>query len=337
MSAVEISIIVPIYNAENYLETCVKSVLNQTFKDFELILVDDGSTDNSLDICNKLSSLDNRVIVFHQENAGSSSAKNTGISLARGNYISFCDSDDTIDCDYIQNLYQGVLLHNADVCVGNVAFTRMKESDIIARRTVDMTAGVFNLKAFMAYYPQYMPNAVIGAPWNKLYKRSIIVENELRFNTKIKNNEDTHFNFEYFAKCKTVYVSETPYYNYMDRVGAASASKGFIPNIFDIYVMTYNKAIRFLKDTDTYDENILFQNQYFIGLVIGAINGIVNGNNMMSFKQKIIQIENICNNSEVRQAIKMVKFGNFKKDLVIMLIKNKHPKMLCFIFSLNKK
>lgn len=335
MNGIQVSVIVPIYNAEAYIEECVRSILNQTFSDFELILVDDGSKDGSLELCKKIASQDSRVKVIHQENAGSAAAKNTGISLARGNYISFCDSDDTIDCDYIQNLYQGVLLHNADVCVGNVAFTRMKESDIIARRTVDMTAGVFNLKAFMTYYPQYMPNAVIGAPWNKLYKRSIIVENELRFNTKIKNNEDTHFNYEYLAKCKTVYVSDKPYYNYINRIGVDSASKGYIPNLFDIYTMTYVKAIEFLKEINIYEEYIDFQNTYYIGLVIGAINGIIKSTQTTK-EEKIEQIAKICKDIHVCEAIKHVHYKNLKKQLVTTLIKFKKVKLLYILISLYK-
>lgn len=336
MNAVEISIIVPIYNAANYLETCIKSILNQTFKNFELILVDDGSKDESLEICNKIMSLDNRVKVIHQKNAGSSAAKNTGIFLAKGNYIAFCDADDTLDCDYIQNLYQGVILHKADVCVGNVAFTNMKGYEIISRRTVDMTAGIFNLKEFMGFYPQYMPNAVVGAPWNKLYKRSIILENKLCFNTKIKNNEDTHFNFDFFPKCNRIYVSESPYYNYINRYDVASASKGYIPNIFDIYLLTYRKAVDFLKITNTYNENILFQNKYFISLVIGAINGIVKGNNKLSFKEKVKEIKDICHTKEVQDAVKTIKFDSIKRNLVAKLIKFKQVRLMCLLVSLKK-
>ena len=336
MNEVKVSVIVPVYNAQDFIEDCIMSILNQTFKDIELILVDDGSKDNSLEICKQIANKDERIVVIHQENGGSSSAKNTGIKIAKGDYIAFCDSDDTIDETYIENLYEGVLLHNADVCVGNVAFTRVIGSEVVSRRTVEMTKGFFSLKEYMKYYPKYMPNAVMGAPWNKLYRKDIITENSLCFNTKVKNNEDTHFNFQFFAKCDTVYVSDSPFYNYMDRAGVSSASKGFIPNIFDIYVMTYNKAIKFLKETDTYNENISFQNQYFIGLVIGAINGIINGNNKLSFIEKIKQIKNICNNENVRNALKTVKFDNKKKRIVSSLIKSRQPLLVYILFLLNK-
>jgi len=136
MSNVKISVIVPIYNADKYLKDCVESILNQTFRDFELLLVDDGSKDNSLKICNTFKAQDNRVKVLHQKKSGSSAAKNAGINAACGEYIAFCDADDVIDKEYIANLYQGVVLHNADLCVGNIAFLKKKNEKIISQNRI---------------------------------------------------------------------------------------------------------------------------------------------------------------------------------------------------------
>ncbi len=336
MNNIQVSIIVPIYNAGKYIEDCANSILTQTFSNLELILVDDGSKDNSLELCQRIAEKDSRVKVLHKENGGTSSAKNYGIKNAIGDYIAFCDADDTLDNEYIENLYKGVAIYNADACVGNVAFTRTCDSKVVSQRTVEMYEGIFSLKEFMEYYPKYMPNAVIGAPWNKLYRRSIIIENELVFNTKIKNNEDTHFNFEFLAKCENIYVSKAPYYNYMDRVEVVSASKGYIPNIFEIYTLTYKKAVDFLNEIDLYDEYISFQNTYYIDLVIGAINGIVNGKNKFSKKEKIEQIKKICANESVCSAVGTVKHSSVKKQLAVNLIQMKQARFLYYMFSLNK-
>ena len=336
MNKIEVSIIVPIYNAEKYVEACVNSILNQTFSNFELILVDDGSKDRSLEICEELAKKDSRIIVTHQENAGSSAAKNTGLKLAQGEYIAFCDADDTIDKEYIENLYCGVVLNKVDVCIGSFAFITAKDEEIISRREVIVEKGLFKMKEFMKFYPRYMPQAIIGSPCNKLYRHEIIKENGLSFNSRIRNNEDTHFNFEYLSKCHTVYVSNEPYYNYMNRVNVASASKGFIPNIFEIYTLTYKKSIEFLKAIGVYDEYIRFQNTYYIGLVVGAINGIVNGQNQLTKKEKLDQIRNICLNDSVRVAIRNANVKGIKKKIIVKLIKLKQIRLINAIFSINK-
>ena len=114
---VKVSIIVPVYNVEQYLDKCINSILNQTFRDFELILVDDGSTDNSGDICDKYKKIDNRITVIHKKNAGLSSARNTGLKYSKGEYIGFIDSDDYIDKDMYNKLYNVCKENNCDISV----------------------------------------------------------------------------------------------------------------------------------------------------------------------------------------------------------------------------
>ncbi|WP_227166600.1 glycosyltransferase, partial [Enterococcus faecium] len=111
----EISIIVPVYKVEKYLRKCVDSILAQTFTDFEVILVDDGSPDNSGKICDEYAEKDNRVRVIHKENGGLSSARNAGIDVARGKYLGFVDSDDYIDEDMYEILYENLKIHDADI------------------------------------------------------------------------------------------------------------------------------------------------------------------------------------------------------------------------------
>ena len=112
-----ISVIVPVYNVEKYIERCVESVLAQTHKEFELILVDDGSTDLSGEICEKLKTKDNRIRVFHQENKGLSAARNKGLIEAAGEYITYIDSDDYVDAFYLEVLHQNAVQYHADISV----------------------------------------------------------------------------------------------------------------------------------------------------------------------------------------------------------------------------
>ena len=113
----EISIIVPVYNVEKYLEKCIKSILNQTFTDFELILVNDGSTDKSGVICDNYKNIDDRIIVIHKKNEGLSSARNSGLDIAKGRYIGFVDSDDYINNDMYHKLYEALIKNNSDISI----------------------------------------------------------------------------------------------------------------------------------------------------------------------------------------------------------------------------
>ena len=117
-----VSVIIPIYNCEKYLNECISSVLGQTYKDFELILVDDGSTDNSLNICYEFAKKDSRIIVIHQENGGVSSARNKGLKNAKGEFITFVDSDDYVENDWLKMLLTAILANNADVSICGIKF-----------------------------------------------------------------------------------------------------------------------------------------------------------------------------------------------------------------------
>ena len=112
-----ISVIIPIYNSEKYLSKCISSVLEQTYKDLELILVDDGSTDNSLNICNDFAERDSRIVVVHQKNAGVSAARNNGLKNAKGDFITFVDSDDYVENDWLELLFKAITEKNAEVAV----------------------------------------------------------------------------------------------------------------------------------------------------------------------------------------------------------------------------
>ncbi len=338
MEKAKISVIVPVYNAEQFLDACIQSILQQSFQQLELILVDDGSKDSSRSICEKYAASDSRVRFLHQENAGSSAAKNAGMAKAEGDYIAFTDADDTLDAQYLEHLYDGVEENgDVDVCIGNAAFTRVRGNEVLSRRTVTLHGGLFTLKEFMGYYPEYMPNAIIGAPWNKLYKRALLQQYAIKFDTAIRNNEDTHFNYLYLSKCKTVYVSEAPYYNYMNRVGVGSASKGYIENLFEIYVLTYHKALDFLKATNTLEENAGFQKQYFIGLVIGALNGIACNSTGLSRKEKLQKMQEICAHPDVCTASKDVHFPSAKKQMAVRLLQAKRANLLYMLFTANQK
>lgn len=201
-----ISIIVPVYNASKTLNRCIESVLSQTFTEFEVLLINDGSTDDSGQICEKFSKHDSRVRVFHIANSGVSSARNYGLDLAKGDWITFVDSDDWLDEAYLEKLYIDnlsavdlVISYGRNVCNYSVVQEILYQDQCIS---VNEVPSLF-LKYDLAWQT---------SPWAKLYSKDIIAD--LRFIEGMHIGEDLVFLYSYIMKCDTIYVVGTSYYNY---------------------------------------------------------------------------------------------------------------------------
>lgn len=327
----ELSIIIPVYNKEKYIDRCVKSVLSQTFSDFELIIVNDGSKDNSADICKKYVQSDSRVVYIEKKNGGASSAKNAGIKAAKGKYCEFVDADDYLDASYVENLMRGVKEYNADLCVGNIKFISGTNE-----RSCNLHEGFFEIKEYLGFYSEYMPYAIVGAPYNKIFKVNVLRDSNILFNENLTNNEDTHFNYDYLLNCKSVYVSPTPFYNYVFM--NSSLSHRYIPDLPDICLSTYEKSVNTLKTLDAYDVNKNFCRKYFLNQVINMFCNIVDYS-PETFKSKIKKLKYIVCSEKVRAIIfeggKPINLSK-RDSLIFFLIRVKSFSIIYFIFSLRK-
>ena len=209
----EISIVVPVYNVEKYLKRCVYSILAQTFSDFELILVDDGSKDGSGFICDELKNTDDRIIVIHKENGGLSSARNAGIEASKCKYIGFVDSDDFIAKDTYETLYKLMIENSADV--SRVDYIEVETSDIIEKKPTGKIKIFENEKVLESFFDLKIESVCVG-----LYKKEIIGESRFPVG---KTSEDIPFNFEIFSKAnKFVYFPCPKYYYYNNPVSISN-------------------------------------------------------------------------------------------------------------------
>lgn len=161
-----VSIIVPVYNVETFIKECIDSILVQTYKDIEIILVDDGSTDSSSSICDGYKAIDNRIIVVHKKNGGLSDARNTGLNYAKGEYISFIDSDDRVDSTFIETLVKNIQEFDADICACKCYCTDVKSQKNVQNRVVGKSRDIYPL-----LYSQ-KTDFPMGAPF-KLYRREL--------------------------------------------------------------------------------------------------------------------------------------------------------------------
>lgn len=166
----KISIIVPVYNVEYYLRRCIDSILNQTIKNTEIILINDGSQDRSGDICDEYKKKDNRVIVIHKENGGLSSARNAGLEIATGELVGFIDSDDWIEPDYYETLYNGIIKYNADISVMHFKIVTNYEKIQFATKVKEQWVGFHRHQAMESFFTD---NFIGNSAWNKLYRSNL--------------------------------------------------------------------------------------------------------------------------------------------------------------------
>lgn len=203
-----ISVIIPVYNVEKYLSRCIESVLGQTYTNFEIILVDDGSTDNCPNICDEYASKDNRIKVIHKNNGGVSSARNIGILQSSGTWICFLDSDDWWDKEFLAQLINPLTDYNYDISCCGIAFEHIDK--LYVMKFDDFTGPI----AEVITGDYLCTESVLSTVWNKLYKLSIIRDNNLCFPENLSYAEDSIFNLQYLQKVHTICVIDKPLYHY---------------------------------------------------------------------------------------------------------------------------
>lgn len=236
-----LSIIVPIYNVEKYLEKCLTSIVEQLNKDIELILINDGSNDNSGEICRRYSLNNPNIIYIEKENEGCSKTRNLGIDLAHGNYIWFIDSDDFIEKNSIEQI---LIQLNKEVDVLIFGYRRLEKTknwESIPKK-IDNNLDIYKQKE------------IFNSPCNKIYKKSLIKEYDIFFPENSHMGEDMVFNFKYFSFCKNIKILEEVFYNYLETGGVTSSLSKKIEIFY-----SFDELYRFFQENNELDKmkNIL--------------------------------------------------------------------------------
>ena len=214
----KVSIIVPLYNVEKYIAQCIESILNQHFKNFELIIINDGSSDSSVDIVQQYVKKDTRIILINQENSGVSATRNNGLRRATGKYVVFIDADDFVAPDFLDYMLELSDQYDSDFCFSQNAFTKIDEEQI-------ESDDIHTLSSDQAIALLLSPRVIVGC-WNKIYRRSFLVENDLHFSTSLFYGEGLNFITRVADKANSICVGDRKVYYYR-RNNETSATTSF--------------------------------------------------------------------------------------------------------------
>jgi len=254
MNVPKVTLIVPIYNTLEFLDRCLNSIKNQTFKDFEVILVNDGSPDNSKAYCEEFIKSDSRFILKNKENGGLASARNYGMKFAKGEYISFIDSDDYVSLDYCGILYNIAFKNNIDIL--NFGLTYVKNNAETFRFSVLPKDRLIEGKEIQKYLLESSKNKLLWYAWNSIFRREFLIENTISFDKSLLLGEDSLFNLKCFYKAKSVYSISEPLYYYVYNYNSLTQTK-YKNNLLDKIEIQFDKRLEF------HESNMDINNKFF--------------------------------------------------------------------------
>ena len=267
-----VSIIVPVYNAEATISRCIESIINQEYRDFELLLIDDGSTDSSGTICDRYAAEDSRIRLIHKENTGVSETRNMALDLACGTYLQFLDSDDWITPNATRLFVEEAERYHCDMVISD--FYRVVGIRVAQKVDIDDDC-VLTQEEFSAHMLQNPADFYYGVLWNKLYRRDIVEKYHLRMNPEISWCEDFMFNLEYIRHAEVFYALQVPVYYYVKTKGSLASQGMSISKTIKMKLMVfeyYNNFYKHVLDEEDYEKNRL---QVYRFLVDAAGDGAV--------------------------------------------------------------
>lgn len=311
MSNILVSIIVPIYNTGEYLYKCLESIVNQNLQEIELILIDDGSTDNSGEICDYYSEKDKRVCVIHKKNEGVSIARNVGIQAAKGEYIGFIDSDDWIEKEMYQELYYYAKETGADIVMCDACTVyddNKKEADTISSLNESV---LLNKKEITPLNLR----EIAGSACRCIYKQELLKIHAILFPTGLPLSEDRIFNLKSMGNSEKFYYLKKAYYNRYVRTG--SAVNKYYPNLLEI-ANQYRKEVlnaveRFWNTDKAYRQAY---NQQFLGTYMSVVYNLHNVDCPLKMGEKRIELKELVSDQNLIETLEECDVLDWKSKLL---------------------
>ena len=334
---ITISVIMPVYNAQKTLKKSVSTVLHQTYSDFELILVDDGSTDLSGEMCDEIQTTDKRVRVIHQKNSGVSHARNTGIELSKGQYIMFFDSDDEMDSNLMEDNIKLINEFNPDVLIFNFRYA-FSDHFINNAYSLDEVFVGDGDKFFKEELETAVEKELINAPWNKIIRRDLVLKNKLLFDERFSILEDAIFSISVCMKAKKICINSNIYHSYNVWETGSLRTKWS-----DTRFMAMKELFKLEKKyCNNFEDNK--HQLWFFGTIFGnsiyAYMQLVSTCSELGFKNKRERIKEVCNDNSVRHVFFNNQFKHklgTNKKIIRFLVKMKMVGLIIIMYQLKNK
>lgn len=313
----KVTIIIPVYNAEQNIKTCLNSIINQEFNDYEVICINDGSKDKSESIIKKFIKKNKKFKLINKENSGVSDTRNIGIEKAKGKYVLFVDADDYISKDYLSDLTNIAEQNSADIVIS--AYTEVQNNKERKKTIFEKNkTNTFNItfpKENINYFSTYEFNPC----WKQLIKKSLLIEENIRFNKNIKYGEDMLFSFECYVKSKkTIYEKNYGYYYYINNESVMSKrdpealNKFFLDNI-----ATTEEILKLYNPTENEIQALYFKTlKVYCSISWKMISSYIKYH---TWKKNIIEMKKKYN--KIFESYKLNKYGTIKENLYIFLLK----------------
>lgn len=326
----KISVIVPVYNVEKELKTCIESIVNQSYENWELWLIDDGSKDQSPMLCDEYAKKDARIHVLHKKNGGVSAARNSGLARVSGDYVLFVDSDDYLETQAFERLLAEAQRQDADVVLCGFFYRLMEDGTVVENVADDFFAGSSGEMAKSCFRSVFEKD-LINPPWNKLIKHCILQKYALQFHEDFSILEDLSFSIQLLEKCEKVVVLPEALYNYVYKEQNNLVHR-FHANFFEA-LLYFDTCMSSYIATEKAPQLEEVRIHFFCRKVLLLLRKLYKDSGYKN-RRKYEELRRICSNAHLKECVAKSKIKDKKKRLVFFCVKHRLYLLLHFLYWL---
>jgi glycosyltransferase involved in cell wall biosynthesis len=343
MSEIKVSVIMPVYKVEEYVGKAIESIQAQTLTEWEFLIVDDGTPDNSGKICDAYAAADERIHVIHKENGGAPSARNVAIDIAKGEFMYFMDSDDWAEPDMLEEMYELAMKNQSQLVVAGFFIDTYYDEDNYLSDRIFVDDCVYKTQIeFRKNAYRYFDRNLLYTPWNKLFSADYIRKNNLKFPQTMW--DDFPFNLSVVRDIETVTVTSKPYYHFI-RKRAESETAAYRPDMYEKREEEHGWMIDLYKYWNIHDEGSREMiSRRYVERLIGCIENLTNPKCNLSYAEKRKAVKHMLGKQRVRQTTKIARPRSLYMKVMLIPIKMKsvtltvlEAQMITFVKTKNTK